>query len=279
MSAHRPGGGGSSQEASTTRRMVLGKVAQPLEIPQKVPEDDGVSSRQLRQCQHLTVSFPRPRHSSSSRSTRAEIRHAPHFLNTPGGTLSGTKWEGREGYTTAPSSEPCFPLSHHIQQLLGRPCPLYPSLLSVTGATHRATHTHTHTSQAQPSPYPMCPLQSCGSSRARQSLRSLSTGPGPPGTGSARLPLAPAGAGLGARGHCKEMAGRLALRPLPPWVLKIPAPARLWAPGSGIKGLDAEQGHKGAGAEWTGGAEVGVARRPASHDLLIIHQGVTGTAQ
>ena len=57
------------------------------------------------------------------------------------------------------------------------------------------------------------------------------------------------------------------------------APARLWAPGSGIKGLDAEQGHKGAGAERTGGVEVGVVRRPASHDLLIVHQGVTGAAQ
>lgn len=31
------------------------RQAQPLEIPQKVPEDDGVGSRQLRQCQHLTA--------------------------------------------------------------------------------------------------------------------------------------------------------------------------------------------------------------------------------
>lgn len=47
----------------------------------------------------------------------------------------------------------------------------------------------------------MCPLQSWGSSRARQSLRSLSTGPGPPGTGASLLPLASADLGLGTLGR------------------------------------------------------------------------------
>ena len=61
--------------------------------------------------------------------------------------------------------------------------------------------------------------------------------------------------------------------------LPHPPPARFWAPGSGIKGLDTEEGYKGAGAERTGGVEVGVVRCPASHDLLIIHQGITGAAQ
>lgn len=62
--------------------------------------------------------------------------------------------------------------------------------------------------------------------------------------------------------------------PVPPAALAL-----LWAPGSGIKGLDAEQGHKGACAEGADCVEVGVIRCPASHDLLIVHQRVTGTAQ
>lgn len=62
--------------------------------------------------------------------------------------------------------------------------------------------------------------------------------------------------------------------PVPPT-----APALLRAPGSGIEGLDAEQGHKGAGAKGAGGVEVGVVGCPAGHDLLVVHQRVTGTAQ
>lgn len=43
--------------------------------------------------------------------------------------------------------------------------------------------------------------------------------------------------------------------------------------------MDAEQGHKGAGTEGAHCVEVGVVGRPAGHDLLVVHQRVTGTAQ
>lgn len=65
------------------------------------------------------------------------------------------------------------------------------------GAPGGSTHSHHSPGPRGPALTPMCPLQSWGSSRARQSLRSLSTGPGPPGTGASLLPLAPVGAGLG----------------------------------------------------------------------------------
>lgn len=62
--------------------------------------------------------------------------------------------------------------------------------------------------------------------------------------------------------------------PVPPKALAL-----LWAPGAEIKSLDAEQGHKGAGTEGAGCVEVGVIRCPASHNLLIVYQRVTGAAQ
>lgn len=171
-----------------------------------------------------------------------------------------------------------LPTEPRVQQLLGCAWP-WMSISSQHDAP--PPHTHTHSSHSPgpsgPALTPMCPLQSWGSSRARQSLRSLSTGPGPPGTGASLLPLAPAGAGLGP-GALWEDSGRgqpLELHlPVPP-----SAPALLRAPGSRIKGLDAEQGHEGAGAEGAGGVEVGVVGCPASHDLLVVHQRVTGTAQ
>lgn len=62
--------------------------------------------------------------------------------------------------------------------------------------------------------------------------------------------------------------------PIPPTTLAL-----LQAPGSRIKSLDTEQGHKGTGAEGTSCIEVRVIRCPASHDLLIVHQGITGVAR
>lgn len=84
----------------------------------------------------------------------------------------------------------------HVQQLLR--CPLLSMPIS---AQHHWGPPQGNTYHSSwpfgPTLTPMCPLQSWGSSRARQSLRSLSTGPGPPGTGASLLPLAPAGADLG----------------------------------------------------------------------------------
>ena len=54
MSATDLGGWGPITGGQQQARQDTGQ-AQPLEIPQKVPEDDGVSSRQLRQRQHLTA--------------------------------------------------------------------------------------------------------------------------------------------------------------------------------------------------------------------------------
>lgn len=62
--------------------------------------------------------------------------------------------------------------------------------------------------------------------------------------------------------------------PIPPTTLAL-----LQAPGSKIKSLDTEQGHKGTGAEGTRCIEVRVIGCPASHDFLIVHQGITGMAQ
>lgn len=129
---------------------------------------------------------------------------------------------------------------------------------------------------SSPALTPVCPLHSWGSSRARHSLRSLSTGPGPPGTGASLLP--PAGAGLGLGALRRDKRGQpLGLHSPPPIPPGAPTLAR--APGSGLQGLDAEQGHEGAGAERADGVEVGVIRCPASHDLLVVHQRVTGPAQ
>lgn len=88
-----------------------------------------------------------------------------------------------------PPPGPCFPLSHLIQQLWAH------NALPPLGNTQ--THARCPPSPCGPHLTPMCPLQSWGSSRARQSLRSLSTGPEPPGVGASLLLLAPAGAGLG----------------------------------------------------------------------------------
>lgn len=176
----------------------------------------------------------------------------------------------------ASSSEPCFPLSHISSiswDALAFNVHLCPSPL---GTPHRATHTQS-SCPSGPALTPMCPLQSWGSSRARQSLRSLSTGPGPPGSGASLLPQAPAGAGLGLgtlQGDSRRGQTLNLHIPVPPKALAL-----LWAPGAEIKSLDAEQGHKGAGTEGAGCVEVGVIRCPASHNLLIIYQRVTGTAQ
>lgn len=159
-----------------------------------------------------------------------------------------------------------FPLGHHVQQLLRCPMPSMPIApyhprCPLLGDTRRPN--------SSPALTPVCPLQSWGSSRARHSLRSLSTGPGPPGTGASLLPPAGAGLGLGALWRDKrgQPLGLHSPPPIPPG-----APTLVRAPGSGIQGLDAEQGHEGAGAERADGVEVGVIRCPASHDLLVVHQ-------
>ena len=148
--------------------------------------------------------------------------------------------QGR-AYTTAPSSEPCFPLSHHVQQLLGRPLPSVP----ISPQRHWGYpqgHTHTQLGSG-PALTPMCPLQSCGSSRARQSLRSLSTGPGPPGAGASLLPLAPAGAGLGLgalQGHGGKVSPQASAalpRPQPlPGFGHLGRESRVWTLSRGTKG-------------------------------------------
>ena len=104
---------------------------------------------------------------------------------------------------TIPTGPPC-PTASGTSLALNAylsPAPLGPPTGQHTRTrahTHTHTHTHTHCScPFGPALTPTCPLQSWGSSRARQSLRSLSTGPGPPGTGASLLPLAPAEAGLG----------------------------------------------------------------------------------
>lgn len=41
-----------------------------------------------------------------------------------------------------------------------------------------------------------------------------------------------------------------------------------------VSNLHVEEGQEGVTAEGAGGVEVGVVRRPASHDLLVVHQAV-----
>lgn len=58
------------------------------------------------------------------------------------------------------------------------------------------------------------------------------------------------------------------------------ASASFSLPGQSVEvlDLDGQEGHKGAGAEGTGGVEVGIVRAPARHDLFVIHQQTAGLA-
>lgn len=128
-----------------------------------------------------------------------------------------------------------------------------------------------------PNPYPHVPIAELGLIQGKTEPAVTEHGAWAPrdrsifaATGTSRGRL---GAG-GTAGRYRRVQHLDLHLPVPP-----KAPALLWAPGSGINSLDTEQGHKGAGAERAGCVEVGVIRCPASHNLLIIYQRITRTAQ
>lgn len=132
------------------------------------------------------------RDSSSFRSTRGlRYAHAPLStrLEAPCQTQSRRAMVG-----TSHGPIQC-PASHQAIIPNGSGMPLAPNTHLFVTLQHRVTCSHS-LCPFGPALTPVCPLQSWGSSKARQSLRSLSTGPGPPGTGASLLLLAPAGAGL-----------------------------------------------------------------------------------
>lgn len=186
---------GPSQEASTRPGRILGRRSRwkyHKRFQKMMGWAEGSSGNASTSLPSFSTSD-----SSSLRSTRG-LRYAHAPLSTrreaPYQAQRGRAVEGMYIPRALPPTEPPHPTASGMPLALkGKRC----DHLSL--APHRPqTGQHSRSScPFGPALTPMCPLQSWGSSRARQSLRSLSTGPGPPGTGASLLPLAPADLGLG----------------------------------------------------------------------------------
>lgn len=171
------GAGNPSQDASTRQGRMLGRRSRWKyhrrfqKMMGWVTGSSGIARTSL-------PSFS-TKDSSSFRSTRG-LRYAQ---DPPSIRLGGVPCQ-KEG-----------DLSHHVHPLLDIlvPAPIF--LLLYRDQPSPKLDPLPLLRPLAPALTPICPLQSWGSSRARQSLRSLSTGPGPPGTGASLLLLVPMEAG------------------------------------------------------------------------------------
>lgn len=180
------GCGGPSQETSTRPGRILGRRSR-WKYHRRFQKIMGWAAGSSGNANTSLPSFSTS-DSSSFRSTRGlRYAHAPLSTRRGAPCQAHSRWT----CTVGPFSE-LAPLSHSVQYHPGCPCLSMPTF-GPCSSPRRATYSHAscHHNSALTA---MCPLQSWGSSRARQSLRSLSTGPGPPGTGASLLPV---GAGLG----------------------------------------------------------------------------------